>query len=214
MQAIARTIRFQVESFSSLSIGTDADEKLLRQVLLNLLGIAVKFTEQGRVTSRICSECPCLEVPVERLPIENSNLIFLQCLRFEVSDIGLGLTPAQLEKNFRPLKQVGDAQSQAAGDGLGLAMKQHWVALMDGVKAASEWGKGSSFWLEGIFPGVIAPPELTTYQTKRVAGFIGLAGQDDRHISLANNLKDLVQGFPEKAIAILAKKYLYPERNL
>jgi signal transduction histidine kinase len=82
MQAIERAIRFQVEFSSHLPPRIRADKKILCQVLLNLLGNAVKFIEQGQAALCICSERPCLGVLVERLSIENSKLMPLQRLRY------------------------------------------------------------------------------------------------------------------------------------
>jgi signal transduction histidine kinase/ActR/RegA family two-component response regulator len=153
MQALERDIRFRAELAGNLPIGIHADEKQLRQVLLNLLSNAVKFTEQGEVVLRV-------------VPVENR-------LRFEVSDTGLGMTAAQLEKIFQPFEQVGDAQYQAVGTGLGLAISQHLVALMGGdLWVESELGKGSRFWFEGIFPAVDVAVPLPQ-QSDRIVGYTG-----------------------------------------
>jgi signal transduction histidine kinase/FixJ family two-component response regulator len=154
MRALERDIRFRAELSESLPIGIHADEKQLRQILLNLLGNAVKFTEQGEVVLRV------LEVDDR--------------LRFEVMDTGLGMTAAQLEKIFQPFEQVGAAQYQAIGTGLGLAISQQLVGLMGSeIRVESALGKGSRFWFEARFPAVDVEPEEHVQEGGCVVGYAG-----------------------------------------
>lgn len=119
----------------NLPIGIAADEKRLRQVLLNLMGNAVKFTDQGSVTLRV--------KPVEDKTKGTSHQALIQ---FSIEDTGVGMTPEQIEKIFLPFEQVGDTQKQAEGTGLGLAISHQIVALMGSqIKVRSQIGKGSSF---------------------------------------------------------------------
>ncbi|MBN2368916.1 MAG: AAA family ATPase [Vicinamibacteria bacterium] len=116
-----------------------ADEKKLRQVLLNLLGNAVKFTDEGKIG-----------LTVERMdtgqPLEDRREA---SLRFTVSDTGVGLSPSELELIFRPFEQAGDSEKWNEGTGLGLAISQQIVKLMGGrISVRSEPGQGSSFSFE------------------------------------------------------------------
>ena len=129
MRAEQKDVCFVYESFGDLPLGIEIDEKRLRQVLLNLLGNAIKFTDQGQVT----------------LKVSQQNEIF----RFEVSDTGVGMTDEELEKIFKPFEQVGETQKRAEGTGLGLAISRQLVELMGSeIKLKSELGKGSSFYFD------------------------------------------------------------------
>ena len=107
------------------------DEKRLRQVLINLLGNAIKFTDSGSVTLR-----------VDVLNRSDRQVALL----FQVIDTGVGIAEEHLSKLFEAFEQVGDPQNQLEGTGLGLAISQRIVQLMGstiGVK--SQVGKGSEF---------------------------------------------------------------------
>ena len=118
-----------------------ADERRLRQVLLNLLGNAVKFTRQGTVTLRASGE-----------PQGPSQVL----LRLEVQDTGAGIRPDDLERIFQPFQQVGDADSRSGGTGLGLAITRALVNDMGGrVGVRSELGRGTRFSVELPLP--VAP---------------------------------------------------------
>ncbi|MGB3297776.1 MAG: CHASE2 domain-containing protein [Phormidesmis sp.] len=122
-----------------LPAGVHADEKRLRQVLINLLGNAIKFTDEGSVTFEVCvvsTISKTIQKPAQKI-------------RFQIKDTGVGMTPAQLEKIFLPFEQVGSADKKAAGTGLGLAISQRIAQMMDSpLQVSSEIGKGSIFWLE------------------------------------------------------------------
>jgi len=129
MRAEQKDVCFAYESVGDLPLGVEIDEKRLRQVLLNLLGNAIKFTDKGQVT----------------LKVSQKKEIF----RFEVIDTGVGMTDEELEKIFKPFEQVGDTQRRAEGTGLGLAISRQLVELMGSeIKLKSELGKGSTFWFD------------------------------------------------------------------
>ena len=100
----------------ALPIGIRADEKRLRQVLLNLLGNAIKFTEKGSVIFH-----------VEAKPTAIRGQ-FSVC--FRIQDTGVGMAPDQLESIFLPFEQVGSTKKQSEGTGLGLSISQKIVELM------------------------------------------------------------------------------------
>jgi len=109
------------------------DPYRVRQVLMNLMGNAVKFTEQGSVAVR-------LEVVEQN---EDDLLI-----RFEVEDTGIGIRPDVLDTLFQPFIQAdGSTTRRFGGTGLGLTISKRLVELMDGeIGVDSEEGKGSRFW--------------------------------------------------------------------
>lgn len=132
-----------------------ADEKRLRQVLINLIGNALKFTPSGWVSLRV-TQAAASAAPGEVR------------LQFEVQDSGVGIAAENLVKIFQPFEQVGDKQSRAEGAGLGLAISQRLVTAMGGdLKVESTLNEGSRFWFEVSLPvvaavGVAAPPPQRT----------------------------------------------------
>ena len=114
------------------------DERRVRQVLLNLLVNAVKFTERGHVMLR-----------VTHAPANATRRADQACLRFEIEDSGVGIDPDQLTVIFEPFEQVGDQQTRLHGTGLGLPISQQLIELMESdIQIHSEVGKGSVFWFD------------------------------------------------------------------
>lgn len=130
VRAEQKHLKFVTEIAPDLPDWIRADEKRLRQVLLNLLANAVKFTDAGEVRLRVVMSSPTR-------------------LHFEVSDTGIGITPENLERIFQPFEQVGDVQQRAAGTGLGLSISRQLVRLMGSdIVVESEPGRGSAFRFE------------------------------------------------------------------
>lgn len=110
------------------------DDKRLRQVLLNLLGNAIKFTDHGEVS-----------LHVRATPRNDSEML----LHFEVRDTGVGLEQDQVHRIFEPFEQVGDIRRRYGGTGLGLTISRQLVRLMGGeIRVDSEPGSGSTFCFE------------------------------------------------------------------
>ena len=162
MRAQQKALSFHYEVLSPLPVGIRADEKRLRQVLLNLLGNAVKFTDSGEVSL-------CVGVIGDEAPQASTVR-----LRFEVRDTGVGIAPAQLTKLFQPFEQGGDARQRAAGTGLGLAISQQLVQLMGStIQVESTLGHGSVFWFEADFPMVGVQEKFMLQDTRRICGYAG-----------------------------------------
>ena len=135
-----------------------ADEGKLRQVLMNLLGNAVKFTEKGSLTIGV----QCVK------SIEDP-----QCprLRFVVSDTGLGIAPEELKTVFDPFVQSANTHQEHEGTGLGLSISLQFAELMGGnLTASSELGVGSSFTLEIPIEGSDEISFVETLPRRRVVG--------------------------------------------
>ncbi|WP_051378446.1 ATP-binding protein [Derxia gummosa] len=121
----------------------NGDAGRLRQVLLNLVGNAIKFTEDGQV---------CIAAVARALPEGDWEL------RFEVSDTGIGLAPGERERIFEAFTQADSSTTRRfGGSGLGLSIARRLVLLMQGeIGVMSTAGLGSTFWFTARF-GVADP---------------------------------------------------------
>ncbi len=181
MRAQQKDVGFVYEADTELPGYIRADETRLRQVLINLLGNAVKFTEStGTVTFRV--RCGSTDDSVKK-----SGRSPTASLCFEVEDTGIGISPEQTEKIFLPFEQVGDSKQRAEGTGLGLAISRQWVALMDGdIRVRSEPGKGSVFWFEAEFSVTEAPKEKRQTVQHEISGYKG----ESRKILMADDREE------------------------
>lgn len=136
IRAEEKGIDLKFASDPDLPTGVYTDEKRLRQVLINLLGNAIKFTDdRGSVIFKV-------------EPSGNK-------IRFEITDTGVGMTPEEVAKIFLPFEQVGDTKKQTEGTGLGLAISHRIVSLMESeIRVQSVLGQGSTFSFEVALPEV------------------------------------------------------------
>ena len=166
--AEAKDLLLVYEGDETLPTGVLVDETRLRQVLLNLLGNAVKFTDEGQVT---------LRAAVSRQPVAESqeaNGYRLVAIHFEVEDTGLGISPDQLETIFQPFEQVGEVSRRQEGTGLGLAISRELVQLMGGdIQVESTPGQGSRFWFEVTLPLTAGAVPVEEVQTQVISGYEG-----------------------------------------
>ncbi|MEG4112713.1 MULTISPECIES: ATP-binding protein [unclassified Microcoleus] len=143
IRAYQKGIDFIYTIEGKLPVGIFADEKRLRQVLINLLGNAIKFTEQGSVKLIITSKL--LEDEVRQLPLYR--------IIFQVEDTGIGISSDHVKNIFLPFEQSGSIKKQSEGTGLGLAISKKIVDMMGStLQVESELGKGSVFWFEIDLP--------------------------------------------------------------
>ncbi|MBT9317895.1 CHASE2 domain-containing protein [Leptothoe spongobia] len=161
LQAEEKDITFSLEVSQNLPQVIHADEKRLRQILTNLLGNAVKFTDQGNVIFRIN--------PVETILASDTET--LQVIRFQIEDTGVGMTSEQLDTIFLPFEQVGEIHRKSKGTGLGLAITQRIVNIMEGtITVDSHLGEGSIFSIElPILSGLTLPPTPQS-QAQQIVG--------------------------------------------
>ncbi|MCL4263716.1 MAG: GAF domain-containing protein [Anaerolineae bacterium] len=133
VRAEEKGLAFGLEAHN-LPTAVIGDEKRLRQVLINLLGNAVKFTLQGQVSLRVVQIDPPVVAPAQ------------VWLRFTVEDTGIGIKPAYLHRIFEPFHQLGEPQERAEGTGLGLAISHSLIEQMGGqLEVNSVVGTGSKF---------------------------------------------------------------------
>jgi PAS domain S-box-containing protein len=126
-----KKLSFSVEMIGDVPQYIVTDINKLRQVFINVLGNAVKFTEQGGVALRLRAARDGTTAP---------------CLRVEVEDSGPGISPEEQDKLFRHFEQTKTGQQTGTGTGLGLAISREFVRLMGGdITLSSQVGKGSVF---------------------------------------------------------------------
>ena len=149
-------LTFEMAAPPSLPGRLSGDPLRLAQILLNLIGNSVKFTEHGGISLSV--------VEVARRD-HRSNL------QFTVTDTGIGMTPEQIKGLFSPFTQADTSTTRKyGGTGLGLAISQKLAHMMDGeIWCSSEPGQGSAFYLTVEFSLVS--------ETERAAG--GQAGQEE-----------------------------------
>ncbi|MDZ8225083.1 hybrid sensor histidine kinase/response regulator [Nostoc sp. ChiVER01] len=134
------------------------DESKLRQVLINLLGNAIKFTQFGGVSLRVREK-------TENLETSNPQLSIFSHLHFEIEDTGLGIAPDELDNLFKPFVQTEAGRISQQGTGLGLTISQQFVRLMGGnITVSSTLGQGTIF----AFEIKISPAEITEVQTRQL----------------------------------------------
>ncbi len=174
-----KNLDFQYEQVTPLPYSLYCDHKRLRQILINLLGNAVKFTERGGVTLRTGYEA--------------------EKLWLEVVDSGIGIAAADLGKIFEPFRQTGTDHYKMQGTGLGLAITYRLVQAMDGtLQVDSTLGQGSVFHVEvpakamsttADFHSPVNQPTVIGYHRTEKGGPLRILGVDD----LADNRRILHQ---------------------
>jgi PAS domain S-box-containing protein len=134
-QAVAKGIELIVQCAAAVPRIVKGDASRLRQILTNLLGNSIKFTETGHVELKVsCTE-------------QSSDRVRLRCT---VHDTGIGIEPAALEGLFTPFTQADASTTRRfGGTGLGLSIARRFVELMGGeIGVSSTVTVGSTFWIE------------------------------------------------------------------
>ncbi len=130
--ATQRSIKLSAKVVPTVPDLVRVDPVRLKQVLLNIVSNAVKFTEKGSI---------CITVNI------HTTAEHISMLRIEVKDSGIGMTVDMLQRIFEPFAQADDSNTRLyGGTGLGLAISAHLIALMDGsIAVRSFTGQGSTF---------------------------------------------------------------------
>lgn len=159
VQASSQDIEINYQTIGQIPKLVYGDAKRIRQVLFNLVGNAIKFTNKGTVT----------------LLVQNSTN---NKIRFDVIDSGVGIAPEDLPKIFQSFEQVGNHEKKQSGTGLGLPISKRLVEMMGGeLNVTSTLGKGSNFWLEIDLPAYV----------KSVQSIAGQAYQDSANSAIASH---------------------------
>ncbi|EGJ10218.1 hybrid sensor histidine kinase/response regulator [Rubrivivax benzoatilyticus] len=169
LQAAGRGLAFRFAVDGRLPAVVRADEKRLRQILINLLGNAIKFTQAGQVTLRVAHQ--------------------REMARFEIEDTGPGMTADELARVFEPFERGSAASGQSVGStGLGLTIARMLCELMGGeMTVASEPGRGTTFRIRLFVPEVaVAAPEVDALRARRV----GYEGRRRRVLAVDNEEAD------------------------
>lgn len=159
LKARSKGLQLIVERSPLLPQYIHADESKIRQVLVNLVGNAIKFTQFGTVTLRV--------EPLSQIITPNQ----LVTLRFSVEDTGCGIPSKDFDRLFEPFVQTETGYKSQEGTGLGLPISQRFVRLMGGdLTVDSVVGKGSIFTFEIPTRAVIVDNLPTPVPTRQVIG--------------------------------------------
>lgn len=160
LQVARQDVQLVYQQLSDLPRVMYGDEKRLRQVLINLLGNAVKFTDRGTVSLSVSAQST-----------DNANT-YKVC--FAIADTGVGIAPDRLEEIFLPFQQVGDRARRYSGTGLGLPICQKIVEMMGGkLQVESQLNVGSKFWLEIELAEVLHTNPNPKMDSRTITGYVG-----------------------------------------
>ncbi len=144
LEALAKGLAFRCDMAGVLPRVVRADEKRVRQILINLLGNAIKFTTQGQVVMRV------------RYAREMAVI--------DIEDTGPGMTAQELRRIFEPFTRLNSSGQVAAGAGMGLTIAKMLTDLMGGEMAVTSTpGLGSVFKVKLFLPEVRMPLSATVY---------------------------------------------------
>jgi len=149
-------LTLHIEIDKSIPVALYGDNNRLRQILINLLANAIKFTEHGQVT---------LKIELIDEPAQSNQEVFL---RITIEDTGIGITKDQQEQLFQPFQQ-GDASitRRYGGTGLGLIITQRLVSMMNGtIDLTSNPGQGTKFTITLCLHTANEPEKLHTRASK------------------------------------------------
>jgi signal transduction histidine kinase/DNA-binding response OmpR family regulator len=158
VEAEKKGLQFTLDAPSELQALVETDGKRLRQILLNLLGNAIKFTAAGRVT-----------LSVHTVPLKNDHVE----LRAEVRDTGVGIALEDAARIFAPFEQAEPGRKRESGVGLGLAISQELAHLMGGdIQVESRPNAGSNFRFTVALP-IVRGPMAVQPVNRQVIGYQG-----------------------------------------
>ena len=169
LQLRAKDVELIYQPLTILPSTMYGDEKRLRQVLINLLGNAVKFTDQGHVSLIVNAQLVNTQPNDSTHNYKNNYKI-----RFTITDTGVGIAPDKLEDIFLPFQQVGDRARRYSGTGLGLPICQKIVEMMGGqLQVESTLDIGSAFWFEIELTEVPNHSAISIIDSRTITGYLG-----------------------------------------
>ncbi len=162
IRANSKGIKLNFITVSGVPQRIITDEKKLRQILINIIGNAIKFTDSGSVTVKTAV------IPDTEMSINDSNFIKI-C--WEVEDTGGGIAPQELDSIFDAFVQSATGIKSQQGTGLGLAISRKFVQLIGGdIRVNSTLGEGSIFQVEIPVKVDDHAPEIPSLQSQTIIG--------------------------------------------
>ncbi|MDM8553238.1 AAA family ATPase [Desulfococcaceae bacterium HSG7] len=181
IRAENKGVDFYLESANDLPRSVHGDKRRLRQILLNLSGNAVKFTDQGSVALKVSlNKGEHLAVgrvsdSVTRHQQQNEDSrkeLPLRVISFKIEDTGIGIAPENLERIFEPFEQIRKRGRQTKGTGLGLAISKNLIEQMGGrLSVSSQMNVGTRFQFELTLP--IVDNNISTIARRQIIGVQG-----------------------------------------
>lgn len=146
LKALSKGLQLIFDCNTDVPQYLQTDERKLREVLLNLLGNAIKFTKRGSVILRVKKELPTEDLGTSiKRNVEKSQILTTSII-FEIEDTGFGISTDDKNKLFTAFGQTETGRKSQEGTGLGLAISQKFVQLMQGnISVSSILGKGTIF---------------------------------------------------------------------
>ena len=171
-QAQNKGISFDFDIANDIPVAICGDPNRLRQIMANLLGNAIKFTDHGRIEARV------------RVASEDSQAVML---RFEVHDTGIGISREARGRLFEAFSQADDSTTRKfGGTGLGLAISKQLVELMGGAIGVDNGAKqGSVFWFTVSFDKRRVDPDAPGGQQHSLDGMRVLVVDEDETTRIA-----------------------------
>jgi len=184
IHAQQKNIFFSFELDKELETGVYGDEKRLRQIILNIIGNALKFTQKGSINFSV----------YKTNKNEDDSYI-----TFSLIDTGIGISEEKIKEIFLPFHQVADNRVQAEGTGLGLAISQRLVNMMGSqLKVKSKINEGSNFWFDVNLPFVAWKHKAKKRKRPNIVGFKGDAKKiliADDNLTNRTFLKDMLEKY-------------------
>lgn len=141
VSVLDKGLALKFESDQALPLVARLDATRVRQILINLINNAVKFTDKGEIVVKAWTQ-----------HVDGTEMLF-----FSIKDSGMGIAPEKQQLIFKPFEQIADVESRSVGGaGLGLAICAELLSRMQGnISLHSEIGKGSTFTIS-VYPGDIS----------------------------------------------------------
>jgi CheY-like chemotaxis protein len=202
LQAQAKGLALALDRPQHVPEFVNADPKRLRQVLINLLTNAIKFTDAGTVT----------------LKVEYRN----ELATFSVIDTGIGIATEDAQRIFAPFERVSGTAGERPGVGLGLAITQALVHIMGGeIRLESAPGEGSRFIVRLMLSQPLSPPTEPAPDAGVVTGYLGrerrvvLIDDDPAHLAMVRSLLEplgfQVRSASDGATALAIAAHVQPD---